>query len=219
MIRPSVTVGKNCGALFRFGVNVGLREGKILSIERSWIKKRDDGYWLCLPPAATKIKGNPKEVPLNRIALLALGADVSSLLDGRVFRHWTHQRAFKQYWAETCRRVGIHDLHFHDLRHTFATRLQGLGIDYEVRQALLGHRMPGMTAHYSHGGPEWDRKLRSAVETLEKAYPLSYGLSYERKAAVAGSAEVVDTTGEPAGIRTQDPRLKRAFAISAKTAA
>jgi hypothetical protein len=46
--------------------------------------------------------------------------------------------------------------------------------------------MPGMTAHYSHGGPEWDRKLRHAVESLEKGYPLSYGLSYEAKAVVAG---------------------------------
>jgi integrase len=54
-------------------------------------------------------------------------------------------------------RGGIQGLHFHDLRHTFATRLQWLGVDYEVRQALLGHKMPGMTADYSHGdgaGPE-----------------------------------------------------------------
>lgn len=156
---------------------------KILEIERSWIKRREDGYWLCLPPAASRIKGTPQEVPLNRTAMLALGAEIPSLADGRVFRRWTHQRAFKEYWSETCRRVGIHDLHFHDLRHTFATRLQRIGVDYEVRQALLGHRMPGMTANYSHGGPEWDRKLRLAVEGLEKAYPLSYGLSYETRTA------------------------------------
>jgi hypothetical protein len=68
----------------------------------------------------------------------------------------------------------------------------GLGIDYEVRQALLGHRMPGMTAQYSHGGPEWDRKLRHAVETLDKAHCLSYGLSYEPKAAVVGKTEVLE---------------------------
>jgi integrase len=40
------------------------------------------------------------------------------------------------------------ELHFHDLRHTFATRLQRLGVDYEIRQTLLGHKMPGMTANY-----------------------------------------------------------------------
>ena len=32
----------------------------------------------------------------------------------------------------------------------------------------------GITADYSYGGPEWDRKLRLGVEGLEKAYPLSY---------------------------------------------
>ena len=42
-------------------------------------------------------------MPLNRIAVLALKEDVPSL-DDRLFRRWTP------------------DLHFHDLRHTFATR-------------------------------------------------------------------------------------------------
>ncbi len=94
-------------------------------------------------PAASRIKGNPKEVPLNRIALRALAEDLPSLTDGRVFRRWTNPRAFKAYWEATVRRVGLHDLRFHDLRHTFTTRLQRLGVDYETRQALLGHRMPG----------------------------------------------------------------------------
>jgi integrase len=52
------------------------------------------------------------------------------------------------------KRAKIVDLHFHDLRHTFATRLQRVGVDYEVRQALLGHKMPDITADYSHGGRE-----------------------------------------------------------------
>ena len=80
-------------------------------------------------------------------------------------------------WATTCERAKVVDLHFHDLRHGFTTLLQELGVDYEVRQALLGHKMPGMTAYYSHGGPKWERKLRQAVTSLEKAF-LSYGLSY-----------------------------------------
>jgi integrase len=91
---------------------------------------------LCLPPAASRINGTPQEVPLNRTALLALGAEIPSLADGRVFRHWMHQRAFKEYWCETCRRVGIHDLHFHDLRHTFATRLRSVWITKSGRRFL-----------------------------------------------------------------------------------
>jgi integrase len=107
--------------IIQVALNMGLREGEILAIERSWIKKREDGYWLCLPPASSRIKGNPKEVPLNRIALRALHDSPASIADGQVFRHWTDARAFKGYWLETVRRVGIQSLRFHDLRHTFTT--------------------------------------------------------------------------------------------------
>ena len=136
--------------------------------------------------------------------------DVPSMTDGRVFRYWTNARAFKGYWLETARRVGIQNLRFHDLRHTFTTRLQRLGVDYELRQALLGHRMPGMTADYSHGGPEWDARLRNAVTRLEIGYVLADTLADERPQALVVGANYAKT-GEPAGPRTQDPRLKRAI--------
>jgi hypothetical protein len=100
------------------------------------------------------------------------------------------------------------NLRFHDLRHTFTTRLQQLGVDYELRQALLGHRMPGMTADYSHGGQEWNARLRAAVIRLEKWYALVDGVVDERPAALVVGANYVKT-GEPAGARTRDPRLKR----------
>jgi len=154
--------------------NTGLRETKVLQIRRSWIRKKADGYWLALPPARTSIKGNPTELPLTRWAVAAaLGEDVPSLTDDRIFRRWENVRSFKKYWASVLRRAELVDLHFHDLRHTFATWLQDLGVDYETRQALLGHRMPGMTASYSHGGQGWNRKLRAAVELLETHFYFS----------------------------------------------
>jgi len=60
-------------------------------------------------------------------------------------------------------------------RNYLPASMRGLkcGIDYEVRQALLGHKMSGMSAHYSHGGPEWRAKLRDAVDRLDRAYPMS----------------------------------------------
>ena len=94
--------------------------------------------------------------------------------------------------------------------HTFTTRLQRLGVDYELRQALLGHRMPGMTADYSHGGPEWDARLRDTVTRLENGYALVDGLADERPAAAMGHPNYLKN-GEPAGTRTQGPRLKRAM--------
>lgn len=154
-------------------VTTGLREGKLLSIKRTWIHKEQDGFWLVLPAASTKLKGNPAEIPLNPSAVKALlSDDLPCINDDRIFRRWDNSRAFNKYWDRVCTRAKILDLHFHDLRHTLFTRLQRTGIDYEVRQALLGHKMPGMTANYSHGGPEWRAKLRAAVERLDHAYPM-----------------------------------------------
>ncbi len=65
-----------------------------------------------------------------------------------------------------------------------------------------------MTASYSHGSPEWDRKLRSAVDGLEKTYPLSYGLSYEPKAAMVGIAEVIDRVVSRLGFEPRTLALK-----------
>jgi len=112
-------------------LNTGLRESKLLAVQRSWIREEADGWWLVLPPSQSRLKGTPGRLPLNASALWAFNDPLPSLTDGRVFRRWNNVRAFKKYWARVCELANIQDLHFHDLRHTFTTRLQGLGIDYE----------------------------------------------------------------------------------------
>ena len=101
---------------------------------------------------------------------------------GRIFSRWVNRNPFTTAWARAMHRTGIKDLHFHDLKHTFLTRLQNLHVDYEVRQWLGGHKMPGVTASYSHGGAGWEKKVRNAVTRLA----LSYKLSYESKTGVNG---------------------------------
>ena len=77
---------------------------------------------------------------------------------------------------------------------------------HDRRCLAIGCR--GMTATYSHGGPEWNEKLQKAVTRLDQAFRLSYGLSYVRKVVAAGRTQVPDLSGEPPGTRTQGPRLK-----------
>ncbi len=94
---------------------------------------------------------------------------------------------FSIFWKRFATEAKVVDLHSHDLRHTFTTWLQKLGVPLEVRAALLGHRLRGvgqdqlggesMTAAYSHGGYGWNQQLREAVSRLHNAL-LSYGLSY-----------------------------------------
>ena len=42
-----------------------------------------------------------------------------------------------RYWEPALRRAGIEDFHFHDLRHTFASRLVREGVDLFRVQTLL----------------------------------------------------------------------------------
>ena len=59
----------------------------------------------------------------------------------------------------------IRDFRFHDLRHTFATRLAQRGVDLYLIQKLLGHREPRMVQRYAHHSVE---SLRAGIEVLEK---------------------------------------------------
>jgi integrase len=59
----------------------------------------------------------------------------------------------------------LDDFRFHDLRHTFATRLVQAGVDLYKVGKLLGHKDIRMTQRYSHHYPE---SLRDGVEVLDR---------------------------------------------------
>lgn len=59
--------------------------------------------------------------------------------------------------------AGIEDLTFHDLRHTFASRLREAGVDAITRRDLLGHSTVQMSDDYTHSSTE--SRLR-AVESI-----------------------------------------------------
>ena len=47
---------------------------------------------------------------------------------------------WKPAFHAACRRAGIENFHFHDLRHTFVTRKVQEGWDYKHMMAITGHR-------------------------------------------------------------------------------
>lgn len=56
----------------------------------------------------------------------------------------------KNSFASACRRAGLENFHFHDLRHTFASHLVMKGIGLKAVQELLGHADLKMTMRYAH---------------------------------------------------------------------
>jgi len=74
-------------------------------------------------------------------------------------------KSVRTAFANSCKRAGIKNLRFHDLRHTFATRLVLAGVDLATVSKLLGHSSIQMTMRYAHPTPE---ALKNAVSKLNK---------------------------------------------------
>ncbi len=82
-------------------------------------------------------------------------------------------------------RAVMQNFHFHDLLHTFASRLVMAGVDLRTVQILMGHKTINMTLRYAH--LEQDH-LKKAVESLDRGKsPINFhntpSLPRDRKAA------------------------------------
>ena len=70
---------------------------------------------------------------------------------------------FKRSFHTACRNAGLKDLHIHDLRHVFASKMVMHGTSLYITGELLGHRTTQMTKRYSHLVPE---TLKKAVDDV-----------------------------------------------------
>jgi len=68
-----------------------------------------------------------------------------------------------------CKRIGILDFRFHDLRHTAASWMRMQGADIHTVAQLLGHKDLRMAARYQHLSPAF---LAEAVGRLDSAFGL-----------------------------------------------
>ena len=88
--------------------------------------------------------------------------------DAYVFWNGVGERltTIKTAWRNTCRRAGIEDLHFHDLRREFACRLLESSADLHDVRDCLGHANITTTSRYVRSTP---MRLAQALERMEAA--------------------------------------------------
>ena len=106
-----------------------------------------------------------------------------------------------RHWHRALRDAGIVDFHWHDLRHTFASRLVMAGVDIRTVQELLGHKSLRMTERYTHLSPA--HKL-SAVQQL--ARPLLRLVQPPAEAGAAGTPAGTDPCRSPEPLRPVSQR-------------
>ena len=145
-------------------VNTGMRQGNILSLTWKDIDLSRGEVNL----EHTK-NGERLVVPMNETVknLLSELKKVRHINSDYVFHDEGGNRlsatTVQHSFQRTCRKAGIQDFRFHDLRHTFASWMIQKGVSlYEV-QRLLGHKTGEMTRRYAHLAPD---NLRTAVNSL-----------------------------------------------------
>jgi site-specific recombinase XerD len=138
---------------FDLALNTGMRKGEQYNL--LWENVDLERGVLTIPRSKN---GETRFVPLNSAALNSLRV-LKNGGEGRVF-----SLTSPRYWFESA--IGkskTKNFHWHDLRHTFASRLVMKGVDLRTVQELLGHKSITMTCRYAHLSQS---HLKEAVERL-----------------------------------------------------
>lgn len=76
------------------------------------------------------------------------------------------KRDWRRWLEDAAKKAGVKDFHWHDLRHTFASRLVMGDADIRTVQELLGHKNITMTMKYAHLAQ--DHRLAAAEKMVAK---------------------------------------------------
>lgn len=124
-------------------LETAMRQGEILRLRWEFINLQ--ARIAHLPETKN---GTKRDVPLSilaRDALIRLGVQSN----GPVFRYTNH--GLKSTWRFMLGKLGIQDLHFHDLRHEAVSRLFELGsMDMMEIASISGHKSLAMLKRYTH---------------------------------------------------------------------
>ncbi len=178
-------------------INSGSRQGELLRL--TWA----DVDWVLgiLTIRETKT-GDSRRIPMNSITQTVLAQLIGDTTPDPTERVLPlDARHLRRGFEKAVKAAGLTPFRFHDLRHTFASRLAMQGANDPTLMALGGWKSPAMLSRYAHLSPT---HLWKAVE----------GLAQIGTGSETGSAQQEgerEKTREPRATRTLGPRLKRAM--------
>ncbi len=163
----AVPFGSTDRAIFLTAAMTGMRQGELLALrwrDVDWQAKRirvrrnyTRGHW-----STPKSRSGERSVPLSSKVEAELRAHLrrspfsgednlvfANPLSGEVLPHGPLVRRFKK----ALKTAGVREIRFHDLRHTFGTRIAAAGVPMRVLQEWMGHRDYRTTLIYADYEP------------------------------------------------------------------
>lgn len=139
------------------GYETGMRAGEIAGLTWDKVDLKNGLIRLSAEDTKTKQKRIIPISPTLHATFDAIRRDQRtgkiSPIGGQVFT-WQEKRlnsqGWKRSWGTACKKAGIEELRFHDLRHTFVTRKVREGWDYKRTMAITGHKTFSVFQRYNN---------------------------------------------------------------------
>ena len=120
-----------------------------------------------------KTKNSLREIPMSK-ELLKIVRPLKKVMNDEYFiltneAKPTEPRTYRNYYKQLLKQLGIPDLKFHGLRHSFATRCIESQCDYKTVSVILGHANISTTLNlYVHPNMEQKKKcINQMFKTLK----------------------------------------------------
>ena len=185
-------------ALFVTGYITGLRRGEITAIQ--WPQVDFEAGLITLDKGETK-NDEPRSVPV-------LDGDMRDLLVAAKKERdaqwpnspWVFSRGgeriidFRWAWDEACKRAGVPDLNFHDLRRTAVRNMRRAGIPQVIRMKISGHKTDSMERRYNIVDAEDLNMARELLQNRRKG-PETTADNVTKTVTTAGKTTIPEDTG------------------------
>jgi integrase len=153
-IRLRKAIGEAAWPMVAVALHTGFRQGEQFHLR--WEHVDFTTGILTIPRAKS---GEARRVPMNDVVRDILRTLPSRLKSPWVFPSTTGEtprdarNSMRRVFEPALKQAGIDGFHWHDLRHTFASRLVMAGVDLRTVQELMGHKTTAMTVRYAHLSP------------------------------------------------------------------
>lgn len=117
---------------------------------------------LLMPATVAALAAHKRKMAAERTADWTHAGHIFTTSTGKPYHGAEVLKAFKA----ACRKAGIAERRFHDLRASCATLMRELGVPEEVRMSRLGHSTKAMAQHYAQVRDGYDRE---AIDAFAKA--------------------------------------------------
>jgi len=140
-----------------------MRLGEILTLQH-----RDLDFRSVLILIPDSKNGEPRHVPMDAAITSLLKEYPHHSNSDLVFANKAGDKlsAIRNSFRAECERAGIADLHFHDLRHTFASHWMMAAGDLYALKDILGHKSILMSQRYVHLSPKFKRAAVNRMDNI-----------------------------------------------------